>query len=1068
MVGTAGAQQVPAASPASTPPPARTPPVVGRGANAAIPAQGQQSPAAKTGETQTAPNAAGLTTTVWEWKGLRVDKILFEGVTFDAADTLPKELPQKEGTPLDPQQLRASVRRLFVSGRYRDISVRGVRQGDAVTLIFTGVPRYYVGRVTIDGVKNDRLASLLQFATKLSPGTAFNESQIAAGAEGVKEMLQQQGYYESVMSADSQIDAAGNQVNVTYTVAIGPQARVGQVTLEGADAGLTLEEFRKKGKLKQGSRVTRDTTSNALERLRKLYQKKDRLEATVSLQKQTYDKPRKQLDYRFQANQGPEVKVAVEGAKISKSRLHMLVPIFEEGTIDNDLLNEGVFNIRDFEQQQGYFDATVDVKVIGEDTPAENVVFTVDRGVKHRVVSVELKGNKYFTDDLLQERMRVQKGNLYQRSGRYSPALVSGDVSAIKALYRANGFDQATVTTDVKDLSTSPEGKPLKVGEIAVTYTIVEGPQQKFGAVALNGVDASRMKEVRALMNSQPGQPFSLVTLSGDRDTVLEYYLSHGFDLAKVDLRQEKDDAGSDTTDVALNVTEGQQVFIDRVLLSGAEKTRPKVVQSQVLVHAGDPLDQTALLQTQRNLYNIALFNEVNAAVQNPQGNAPEKNVLLQLSEAKRWNVTYGFGFEAQTGTPQSGMISEASCIQLHLNPCNQLTQEGKTGVSPRISLDVSRINLWGTQDSLTLHSSYGLLEQVAILTLQNPHLYGAKNFSAAISGGYSNIQDITTFTASTLQGDFRITQKWRLRDTFIYDFLYRRVAVNNVQVSADLIPLQSQPVRVGGPGVTWLHDTRSPGPLDAVKGQYSTVQTFLASSKFGSQADFWKIDGTNATYYRFGKQKYVIARSTRIGYEQSSGANPNVGNAACANPDPQGNDLLNTNASCVAIPLPERLYAGGANSLRGFPINGAGPRDLQTGYPVGGTAAFVNTFEFRMPPPTLPMVGTSLNFVLFHDMGNVFQLASQMFPSFLRFNQPNRETCSNVSGSIGTCNFNYFSHDVGVGARYKTPVGPIRLDFSYNLNPPVYPVIYDFNNNPPHEGHAGHFNFFFSIGESF
>jgi hypothetical protein len=164
------------------------------------------------------------------------------------------------------------------------------------------------------------------------------------------------------------------------------------------------------------------------------------------------------------------------------------------------------------------------------------------------------------------------------------------------------------------------------------------------------------------------------------------------------------------------------------------------------------------------------------------------------------------------------------------------------------VSLDVSRINLRGTQDSLTLHSSYGLLEQVAILTLQNPHLFAAKNFSAAISGGYSNVQDITTFTASTLQGDFRITEKLRRRDTFIYDFLYRRVSLTSLQVSADLIPLQSQPVRVGGPGVTWLHDTRSPGPLDAVKGQYSTMQLFLASSKFGSQTDFWKIDGTNST----------------------------------------------------------------------------------------------------------------------------------------------------------------------------------------------------------------------------
>jgi outer membrane protein insertion porin family len=134
----------------------------------------------------------------------------------------------------------------------------------------------------------------------------------------------------------------------------------------------------------------------------------------------------------------------------------------------------------------------------------------------------------------------------------------------------------------------------------------------------------------------------------------------------------------------------------------------------------------------------------------------------------------------------------------------------------------------------------------------------------------------------------------------------------------------------------------------------------------------------------------------------------------------------------------------------------------------VGGTAAFVNTFELRLPASTLPFVGDSVNLVLFHDMGNVFQNAKDMWPSALRFSQPDSYTCSNVSGSIGTCNFNYFSHAVGLGARYKTPVGPIRLDFSYNLNPPVYPVIYDFNNSAPHEGQAGHFNFFFSIGESF
>jgi outer membrane protein assembly factor BamA len=369
----------------------------------------------------------------------------------------------------------------------------------------------------------------------------------------------------------------------------------------------------------------------------------------------------------------------------------------------------------------------------------------------------------------------------------------------------------------------------------------------------------------------------------------------------------------------------------------------------------------------------------------------------------------------------------------------------------------------------------------VANLTLLNPHFFGKENLSDSISGGYSNVQNITTFQASTLQGNYRITQKVRRTDTFIYDFEFRRVEVNaaTLQVSANLIPQLSQPVRVGGPGITWFHDKRDPGPLDATKGSYTSVQDFFASSKFGSETSFNRTDLSNSTYYAFGKHKYVLARNTRLGFETPFGANPNVGSASC-DPNYQATDpttklpvgpfinLLETNASCNAVPLPERLYAGGATSDRGFPINGAGPRDLQTGYPVGGNGVIVNSTELRLPAATLPYLGDSLSFVAFHDMGNVFAHVSDMFPSIANYHQPNQQSCANVSTAFGTCNFNYFSHAVGLGARYKTPVGPIRLDFSYNLNPPVYPVIYDFSGAVPHEGQASHFNFFFSIGQAF
>jgi outer membrane protein assembly complex protein YaeT len=1021
----------------------------------------QTSPAAQ--QPKPEPPLPPLAASLFQYAGRTVNAIRYEGVEFALSDKLLSQLTQKAGEPLDPEKVRQTTRRLFATGRYLNIGVRVENTASGVDLIFSGIPRFYVGQVQIFGVKDSRLTSLLEYGTKLNPGVAYNDGDAQAGADAVKLVLAQNGYYQPTVSFKTTPDPAGQQINVAYTVAIGPQARVGKVTIAGKDPGITLEAFRKKGKLKANSKVGHETTSTTLDNLRKYFQKKDHLEATVTLRKSTYVPATKTIDYDFDVEQGPIVRVEVAGAHFSKSRLHLLVPVFEEGTVDNDLLNEGTYNMKDFLQQQGFFDAVVKVSVQQPAPDQQVVLYSVDKGEDHKVVSVEIAGNKYFSSDLLKENLKIQKADAYQRNGRYSQELLNADEKNLEALYRANGFSQAKVTATVSDVDTKPNGQPSKVAGISVTFRVQEGAQQKFGEVALNGVDADKTAALKGLLQSAPGQPFSLITLSGDRDAILGYYLSNGFDQARVEVAQTPDPADKTRTDIGFNVTQGPQVFIGKVLESGIHYTRPTVVDQQLRVHPGDPLDQSALLETQRNLYNLALFNEVNADVQNPTGDAQQKNVLVQVQEAKRWDVTYGFGFEAQTGLPACNYCTQQGTTA---------AQEGKAGVSPRVSLDVTRINVRGKDNSLTLHTTYGLLETVATLTFQNPHLYGSQKLSAQVSGGYSNVQDITTFASSKISFDFRITQKLNRKDTFIYDFEYRRVAVNpdSLAISASLIPLLSEPVRVGGPGITWFHDTRSPNPLDAHKGSYTSVQDFYASSKFGSQTDFNRTDVSNSTYYVFGKKKYVFARDTRLGFIASFGANPNVTNPACAG------ILLDTNASCNAVPLPERLYAGGATSLRGFPINGAGPRDLQTGYPVGGSGVFVNSFELRMPPPVLPWVGDSVSFVLFHDMGNVFQHVGDIFPSFARIHQPDAPTCQVVTNvTIGTCDFNYFSHAVGIGARYRTPVGPIRFDLSYNLNPPTYPVITQqtapgvyVNNILPYVGQASHFNFFFSIGQTF
>ena len=999
------------------------------------------------------------------WKGLTVRSIEFKGVGTDRLDPLPAQLAAQPNQPLDPEKIRQSLRRLYATGLYKTIEVEGVRNGNDIAIIFSGEPAFFVGRVTVEGVKSDRLGNQLQRSTRLNAGTPYNVTRAAHADDLLNRTLEENGFYEGKVFTSTSVDNANSLVNLRYVVEQGKQARVGDVDVDG-DSGISLKAFRKKGKLKLNSKVTRDTVNRALSGLRKNYQQNQRLEANVRLESKTYQPPVNHLNYKFNATQGPLVRVRVEGTSLSKGKVKRLVPVYEEGAVDEDLLNEGGHRIRDYYQRQGYFDAKVTHTMQVVSPKSSIITYDVKLGPKHEVDAVAVTGNKYFTTDLIMPRLSVRKNSIFDHHGTFSAAYLDADEDAITALYQSNGFSHVKVTPIVHDTDDTPNGSTLKLAHVTVKYVIDEGVQQRIGKYVIQGNKQISLANLTPLLNTQSGQPYSSLNVTGDRDAILTYYLSHGFDHAQVNIVQRGEKENSNLIDITMNITEGDQIFVHNVLISGLHYTRPSTVKDHIFIHPGDPLNETAILNTQRQLYDLTLFNEVNAAVQNPGGNQLRKNVLLQFTEARRWDITYGAGFQAQTGNPSTN-CNAISLIQLGLSTSTNCGPNGKFGVSPLVSLDISRINLRGRDQSISLKTTYGTLETNATLIFSDPHFFGNPNFNFSLSGGYTNAQDITTYSAAIAQAVARITQRVTKPTTLIYDFQYRRVSVNanSIQVAPDEIPLLAEPVRVGGPSFTWIRDTRSPTPLDAHAGTYNTVQDFIADSKFGSEDNFNRFDSTNNTYYELGSRQWVIARSTRIAFERTFGP-----------------------ASEQLIPLPERLYAGGAQSLRGFGINSAGPRDSITGFPIGGAGAFVNSTELRLPYPQLPYFGNNLGFVLFEDMGNVFTSGSDIWSSALRIKQPHSYTCKDLneadqnatthSNSIeqkGTCSFNDFSHAVGLGLRYHTPIGPVRLDFSYNLNPPIYPIILDYSNptpagqpGPPRVGQAPHFNFFFSIGQAF
>ena len=236
-----------------------------------------------------------------------------------------------------------------------------------------------------------------------------------------------------------------------------------------------------------------------------------------------------------------------------------------------------------------------------------------------------------------------------------------------------------------------------------------------------------------------------------------------------------------------------------------------------------------------------------------------------------------------------------------------------------------------------------GRLQQRALINYDIPKLLNREDLHLSFTGFYDNTVDVATFTSKRLEGSLRNLQVlFRRNDrdltTISYGFTYRRVEASNIEVEAALIPLLSKPTRVGSPNFLYVRNRRD-NDLETTHGNYTSVEGGVAASYFGSEGDFSRLLMKNSTYYSFfrnpiTRRRFVLARSTTIGIE-----NP-FGNTIVQDP----NEQATTTHSL--IPLPERFYSGGGNSHRGFGLNQAGPRDPITGFPVGGSAVFLNNLE--------------------------------------------------------------------------------------------------------------------------
>jgi outer membrane protein assembly complex protein YaeT len=980
-------------------------------------------------------------------QGVRVGAVRIQGPAIEHPEWLEPLVVQKADQPLDKYKVRDSVQALYSTGRFSQVQVEAQRdpQGELI-LIFDARENYFFGSIRVEGAPARPTDTQLLGASRLALGEKYSDDKIKAAIAGMQRLLEDAGYYRAAIRPYHEWTALDQQVKVLFVVNRGQPARVGVISVTGS-SGVSPEEFGKTGRLHSGQRVSEGLATRAMQRVRKRLQKRGFLEVQVTLTERNHHPETNALDYTFEIVRGPVVAVTVEGVNLRRGTLKRLVPVFEENAVDEDLLKEGARNIQDYFQTQGYFDVQVSFAQKQAAGQRETVIYKVEKNTRQKLASLMLRGNRYFRNSDLRERMQMQTAGTFLRHGFFSQALLARDIQSIEALYRSNGFLQAKVTSEIVP---AYQGKQ---GHIQVELTVDEGAQTTVGNLKIEGNTAISRDDLDKLISAIPGQPYSDATVINDQTEVMNAYFNKGFPNVRFEYAAKAETGDPTKVDIIYKITEGQQVFVNRVLVSGLHYTRAFVVGDQIKIRPGSALGQRLMLESQNGLYNLGIFNEVDMAVQNPDGESQHKNVNFQLSEAKRYTFDYGFGLEVQTGQAAG--------------PTNP---QGATGVSPRVSFGVTRLNFRGRDETINLKLRYGNLEKLALIGFTEPRWFDNPNLILDFTAFYQQTNDVSTFTATREEGAAQLRQHLSRSTTLLYRMIYRRVSTTNLVIAPSQVPLFSQPVRIGMPAISYIRDTRD-NPIDSHKGTLNLVDVGVASSVFGSETNFVRSTGQNSSYYLFNRGRWVFARNTRIGIEE-----PFAGtSAAVVAPGP------GAPPPSSFIPLPERFFAGGATSLRGFGVNQAGPRDLATGLPLGGEALFINNLEIRSPAIPLPYIGNNLSVVMFNDVGNVFTTPEAMFSSLYKFNQPNRQTCLNPA--VPNCNFNYMSFAVGGGIRYRTPVGPVSFDIGYNVNPPAFPVGAPIQpttcpaipTTPPTPGCPTpfssvlrHINFFFNIGQTF
>ena len=917
-------------------------------------------------------------------------------------EAIAQEVTLQPGQLVTIRELQSSIKNLFATGNFRDVRVDAAPSDAGVVLTFSLFLHYRVDEVEIAGLSG-RDRTRAQRETTVRRGEVLSLDAVENSAAAIEEMLIENGFLQATVDAETNFDRARNIADVQFVATPGALAKVTNVIIEGAPAPFTPEQLIDRMSRKPGAAFQLGEAREDADRIKNFLVRRNYRRADVDFLGHTYDEATQGVTLRYRAVTGPLVEVAVTG--IERRAVRRWLPFARNQEYSEDVVERAADRIVEGLQERGHYEAAVDTESSLENN-VWTTTFNVSPGPRFRLTDVRFNGNIRVNEDDLHgivattPRGGVRRiiASIFRRPAGVTRAQLSGDRDSILSFYRLQGFSEATVG--------EPGVRTTADGTMTVEFPITEGPQTLITDLRFEG-NEKLINDTLPRPQLEAGAPLNPQLLHDDVANLQTFYANRGYVEVQVTPRVVVSEDRTSAT-VAYVIAEGPQVNVDEITVRGNTYTDRDVVLRRAELRSGQPFSYTAMLEAQRELYRLGIFQRVDIQPTQTETTVADRDVVIQVEEGRNLTVTGSIGLRMERGD-QEGIASA----------------DDGTRVRERVAAAVAHRNLFGSGRYLGLELVYGGDEREAFLTYREPFV-GRWNVPVQLQifqsddstrQGTQFLQRGTSIEATKVA---RLQTRWSLR----YEYRISKCETKSelcarIQRGDPIEDLDESLLNIAISSITptFFWDRRD-DIINPHRGFFASASVEYAFPLFTADAGFLK-EFVQGAFYIPLTERNVIALSGRVGLIQRYAREVDRIDEETGEVIPGG--------ALMPVPLSERFTAGGETTHRAFALdrlgtlclepddNGIireipncsatlisptsiGQESLGRVLPVGGNSMLLFNAEYRFP-----IFGETVGGAVFADIGNVYAKSG--------------------------IDFNDLRYGAGVGFRYLSPVGPLRLD---------------------------------------